>query len=188
VAAEAFPLKGQALGLAAMVLAFFALMALGGLRGCDEKADDDPDYQRVRLDGRTFRLEIADTYDKRVKGLSERTEIPETGGMLFVFPRDQVRVQGFVMRDCPIPIDIIFLDPSGRIVAMHEMKPEAPRGPDEGKPGEPNQKYEDRLKRYSSRYPAQFAIEIKGGTLPRLKLKEGDKVDLPLESLKARAR
>lgn len=176
--------------VAALVLAMMtvtAVLTMGGLRGCDERTID-VDHQRVRLDGRTYRLEIADTPEKRFKGLSGRTEIPENGGMLFIFPRDQVRVQQFVMRDCPIDIDIIYLDPSGRVVAKHEMKAEAPRGPGEGQPGEINQAYEDRLKRYSSRFPAQFVIEIKGGTLPKLKLEEGDRVDLPLEELKARAR
>lgn len=186
-------MTGRMIGVAVLVAAFMALLALGGLRawggsdGQPEK-EGDVEFQRVRLDGRMFRLEIADTPEKRFKGLSHRTEIPENGGMLFIFPREHVRVQQFVMRDCSVDIDIIYLDPSGRIVAMHEMKVEPPRGPDEGKPGEINEKYERRLKAYSSRYPAQFVIEIKGGTLPKMQLKEGDKVDLPLAALKARAR
>lgn len=174
-------------GWAVLLMNLAALLTLVAVSGCDEQ-DDDPDYQRVRIDGRTYRLEIAADPDKRLKGLSGRTEIPEDGGMLFVFPKREVRVQGFVMRDCPVDIDIIFLDPSGRIVAMHEMKAEPPRGPDEGKPGEINQNYENRLKRYPSRYPAQFAIEIKGGTIPKLNVEEGDRIDLPLDALKARAR
>lgn len=188
VAKRAQALTRQAVMFAAAVAAFMALLAVGGLRGCEDRGDDvEADHQRVRLDGRTFRLEIADTMAKRVQGLSGRTEIAENGGMLFVFPRSLVRVQSFVMRDCPIDIDIIFLDPSGRITAMHEMKAEEPRGPGEGEPGELNMAYEERLKRYSSRFPAQFAIEIRGGMLPELNLKEGDRIDLPLEALKARA-
>jgi uncharacterized protein len=186
VAAEQ-TMTARMIGVGALLTAFFAMLTLGALRGCDER-DNDPNYQRVKIAGKTYRLEIADTPEKRVKGLSGRTEIPETGGMLFIFPRDQVREQGFVMRDCPIDIDIIFLDPSGRITAMHEMKAEPPRGPGEGQPGEINEAYEMRLKRYSSRFPAQFAIEIKGGSLPKMNLREGEKIDLPLEDLKKRAR
>jgi uncharacterized protein len=176
----------RSMGIGAFLVALFAMATLGGLRGCEEQ-DSDPNYQRVRIAGKTYRLELAATPEKRVQGLSGRTEIPELGGMLFVFPRSEVRVQNFVMRDCPIDIDIIFLDPSGRIVAMHEMKAEEPRGPGEGAPGEFVEAYENRLKRYSSRFPAQFAIELKGGSLPRLNLKEGDKIPLPLEELKKRA-
>lgn len=69
------------------------------------------------------------------------------------------------MRDCPIDIDIIFLDPSGRITAMHHMPAEPPRDPEtEPETGVPStDKYEQRLKRYPSRYPAQFVIELAGG-------------------------
>jgi uncharacterized protein len=180
----------RAVGVVALALAFLGLVAAaGGLRGCDDRNADDEDYLRVRLDGRMYRLEIADTPDKRIQGLSGRTEIPANGGMIFIFPRRDVRVQSFVMRDCLVDIDIIYLDPSGRVVAMHEMKVEPPRGPGEGQPGDlTNRAYEDRLTKYSSRFPAQFAIEIRGGSLPTMKLREGDKVDLPLEALKARAR
>ncbi|HEX8877105.1 MAG TPA: DUF192 domain-containing protein, partial [Phycisphaerales bacterium] len=109
----------------------------------------------------------------RVQGLSNRKEIPENGGMLFVFPDLQVMRQEFVMRDCPIPIDIIFLDPSRRITATHAMQVEEPR-----REGEDLAAYENRLKRYSSRFDAKYAIELKGGTLPSLGLKTGDQIDI----------
>ncbi|MFP3422318.1 DUF192 domain-containing protein, partial [Bacillus sp. SIMBA_161] len=86
--------------------------------------------------------------------------------MLFVFP--DARVRRFVMRKCLVPIDIVFLDAAGRIVAMHEMAVE------------PYDTPESELKRYSSRYPAQFAIELRGGWLERLELETGEKVALPL--------
>jgi hypothetical protein len=100
------------------------------------------------------------------------------------------------MRDCPIGIDIIFVDSTGRITAMHEMKAEAPRGPDEGTTGvidssPGSAKYEARLKKYPSRFPAQFSIELKEGSLAgklKGKVKEGDKLDLPLAALKSRAK
>ena len=38
--------------------------------------------------------------------------------------------------------------------------------------------YENRLKRYSSRFDAKFAIELKGGTLTGLSIKPGDQIDL----------
>lgn len=145
----------------------------------------EPEYTKVALDGRTFKLEVAIDEEKRFKGLSDRTQIAEDGGMMFVFPSPQ-RLY-FVMRDCPIPIDIIFLDGSGRITAMHKMAAEAPRGPGEGKPGEVSQLYENRLKRYSSKYDAQYVIELKGSTLDSLKLKEGQRIEVD-EKLKARAR
>lgn len=147
---------------------------------------------RVPIGGRTFKLELAADTLTRTKGLGGRAEIAEDGGMLFVFPDQQVQVLQFLMRDCLTDIDIVFLDPSGRITAMHGMKVEPPRGPGEGVAGNLDSResfaYESRLRRYSSRFPAQFAIELRGGTLPGLKLEAGQKISLDTAALKAKAR
>ena len=186
-----------------LVLAIFALSAFVALRACDDTASTG--VQTVKVGGQWFHLEIADTNAVRMKGLGQRTHIEDDGGMLFVFPAPQLaRGSGFVMRDCPIDIDIIYLDGSGRIGNWHAMKA-APRGPSEGQVGETGydangnevpmstgaQEYEKRLHRYEPRYDYQFAIELKGGTIEnRLKgkLKEGDKIDMPLEALKKHAK
>lgn len=157
----------------------------GSTTGGGSTAAGEPEFTKVSLDGTTFKLELAIDEQKRFKGLSDRTEIPADGGMLFVFPRPD-RLY-FVMRDCSIPIDIVFLDGSGRITAFHKMAAEAPRGPSEGKPGDISQVYENRLKRYSSKYDAQYVIELKGDTIDGLKLKEGQQIKID-EKLKARAK
>ena len=94
--------------------------------------------------------------------------------MLFVFTEPEV--SNFVMRKCYVPIDIVFLDPSGRVVQMHEMAVE------------PYDTPEEKLVRYGSKWPAQFAIELRGGTLKKLTLKEGDRVEMPTRELIKRAR
>lgn len=134
-------------------------------RASPEIAPSGLPIEHVVVGKKEFKLEVASKDDSRFKGLSDRTEIPEDGGMLFVFPR-KARLY-FVMRDCPVDIDIIFLDDRGRITAMHEMKAEPPRRPDEPKPANATDPdpYDNRLKRYSSRYEAQYALEFKGGTL-----------------------
>ncbi len=137
--------------------------------------------EEVKIGGKTFKLERADTDESRQKGLSGRTEIPADGGMLFAFA--EPRRLNFVMRDCPIGIDIIFLDPTGRIVAMHKMKPEDPQ-----KASETAEDYERRLRLYPSGYGAQFAIELKEGSLDQLKLRNGDQIKLDLERLKRNAK
>lgn len=127
----------------------------------DTKVEEDDGVRRetVEIRGKRFRLEIADDDEKRVKGLSGRAEIAENGGMLFVFPRPQPQAS-FVMRDCLVDIDIIFLDAFGQVLSTYAMEVEDPR-----QPGESELEYEDRLKKYHSRGPAQFVIELKGGTL-----------------------
>lgn len=149
------------------------LLALA-LSACSSTTAAPTGTQAVELEGRTFHLELALDSQARHQGLSDRESIAADGGMLFVFP--DVGVRSFVMRRCLVPIDIIFLGPSGRIVAMHEMQVE------------PYDTPEDELRRYSSRWPAQFAIELAGGTLDQLGLEEGQIVELPLDDLKRRAR
>ncbi|MBL8990658.1 MAG: DUF192 domain-containing protein [Phycisphaerae bacterium] len=179
--------------IAATVAVFAFSLACAFIGGCDEKAGAD--VARVRLGGKSFFLEVVADDATRFKGLSGRTHIEPDGGMLFVFPANKVAVQQFVMRDCPIPIDIVYLDGQGRILSWYAMTPEPPRAADEGTPGQHstddtpgNRKYEARLKKYSSRFPTTFVIELAGGTLQNLKLAEGDKVDLDVEGLKKRAR
>jgi uncharacterized membrane protein (UPF0127 family) len=181
-----------------LVLAIFGLSAFVALRACDDTASVG--LQSVKVGGQWFHLEVADTDTVRMKGLGQRDHIEDDGGMLFVFtaPQDPTR-GGFVMRDCPIDIDIIYLDGSGRVGNWHAMKAD-PRKPGEGDVGETGagkplspgaEAYEQRLHRYEPRYAYQFAVELKGGTIDsklKGKLKEGDKIDMPLEALKKRAK
>lgn len=130
----------------------------------------------LKIKDKSFKLDVAATNEARIKGMGERTEIPQGTGMLFVFPRAQ-RLS-FLMRDCPMAIDVIFLDASARITAIHTMQPEEPR-----RPGEDDSAYDARLKKYSSRFPAQYAIELAGGAAAQLGLKEGEKIALDTERL-----
>lgn len=176
---------GRRSGLGAAALGAVMLTALAFLHGCDDKASAG--VESVKLGDKWFHLEVADTNEKRFHGLSDRTEIAADGGMIFLFPRPQPLQ--FVMRDCPIPIDVLFLDGAGRIVAMHQMAVEKPRQPDEPASDDPSKdKYEQRLVRYPSRFAAQFVIELRGATIPTLHLKEGDKVPLDTDRLKAMAK
>jgi uncharacterized protein len=172
---------------------FVIELAAGTLKGLDVKEGQavplDParlikqakgPLETVKIGGKTFHLELAETDVKRFRGLSGRTVIEPDGGLLFAFAQSQ-RLE-FVMRDCPIPIDIIFLDGTGRVVAMHKMTVEPQ------KEGESDTAYNDRLKRYSSRFAAQYAIELAGNTLDSLTLKEGDRIEIDTDRLKKLAR
>jgi uncharacterized membrane protein (UPF0127 family) len=87
------------------------------------------------------------------------------------------------MRDCPVPIDVAFLDAQGRVVAVHEMAVEPPRAP-----GETPRAYEARLPLYPSGGAVHFAIETAGGRLRELGLAPGARVALDAPGLVARAR
>lgn len=161
----------------ALVLGAVGLGVLGPA-GCDQKAGANVEV--VKISGKSYFLEVAATDQVRFKGLGGRTFIEDDGGMLFVFR--MAMPLSFVMRDCPIGIDIAFLDGSGRVVATHEMKAEEPR-----KPGETDEGYDNRLKKYPSRFAAQFAVELKEGSLAKLGVKEGDMFAFDAAGLKAKA-
>ena len=123
----------------------------------------------VEIAGEPFELELALDGATRHLGLSGRLLIEPNGGMLFVSTVE--RPQAMVMRDCPIPIDVAFLDASGEVLAIHEMRPELPR-----RPAESQRDYESRLRIYGSGVPAGFAIETAGGRLGEIGLQVGDRV------------
>ena len=133
----------------------------------------------VMIGGERFTLEVARDPATQFRGLGGRTHIDTHGGMLFVSPFP--RATAFVMRDCPIQIDVAFLDGDGRVIAIHEMQPEPPRGADESAGA-----YESRLRPYPSGLPALFAIETAGGRLRALGLRGGDKLEINREAPLAR--
>ncbi len=68
-------------------------------------------------------IEVADTDEERVRGLSGRAEVPESYGMLFVF--EKPTRPGFWMKDMLVPIDIIWLKDTGEVVGVErEVSPE----------------------------------------------------------------
>ena len=152
------------------VTALLCLTALL-LPGCG--GDNGVRTQEVEIAGRVFELELALDDASRRRGLSYRESIPEDGGMLFVFPEQ--RVLQFHMRECLVPIDVIFLNEWGYIVQSHHM------------PVEPPETRANPQRTYSSVSPAAYAIELRGGTLEALPIGVGDRVRLPFAELKAMA-
>lgn len=162
-----------------LILLSVLLAGCASLTSCDDKAGAD--VAAVKIKNAWFHLEIAATDPVRIKGLGGRDYIAPDGGMIFAF--SQPHVMNFVMRDCLVPIDIAYLDAAGRVLTMHEMQPEEPQRPDES-----DLEYERRLKQYSSRFPAHFAVELAGGRMEELSLEVGDKLEFDTRDLKRRAR
>jgi uncharacterized membrane protein (UPF0127 family) len=136
-----------------------------------------PKREKLTIAGEVFQLEIAADEAAREKGLMHRERIDDHGGMLFIYPEPQSEL-GFWMKNCPIDIDILYVDHAGRVVSTYRMQ-EAPAR----RPGESESDYDDRLPRYPSKRPAQFAIELKAGTIERLKIKPGHEIEMDVTRL-----
>lgn len=67
-------------------------------------------------DGQRIIVELANTPEKRERGLSSR-DLLETGhGLLFIF--DTPGTYGFWMKDMRFPIDIVWIDENWQIIAV----------------------------------------------------------------------
>lgn len=157
------------------------VMALAALGACEDIPEAREGLVTVQMAGATFFLEPAIDDTKRIPGLGGREHIDTDGGMIFAFPN--LAERSFIMRNCPIRIDIAYVSDTGRIVTMYAMEPETPKSQDEG-----DWDYETRLRRYSSRFPVRFVLEFSGGRLEELGVSVGDEVRFDMDSLKRRAR
>lgn len=102
------------IGLAALALA-----------GCAAKAPLAPNGEPmerlaiVTASGEhAFWVEIADDENERQRGLMFRPPLADDRGMLFQWPGEAPREQSFWMRNTPSSLDIIYIDPRGRIVSI----------------------------------------------------------------------
>lgn len=142
-----------------ILLAGAGLFVAGLLAGCgSERAG--PARPRVRIGETTWAVELAMDPPTRERGLSGRTNLGPGEGMLFIYPES--RVMNFWMEDCLIPIDIVFIGPDLRVVNAYSMAVEPDR---RGRT------------RYSSQLPAQYALEVAGGTVDTLGIRAGDVVE-----------
>ena len=96
-------------------LAVGTLLALAGGAAASEQAT-----AVLRLDGVTFRPELAKTPAQRSLGLMHRTQAPKDG-MLFVFP--ERTTGGFWMKNTLVPLTIVFFDSAGKRVRKLSMTP-----------------------------------------------------------------
>ena len=96
-----------------------------GLMGCAAKGPAGPNGEPteklsiITASGEhQFWVEIANDEPKRQRGLMFRPPLEDDRGMLFEWPGEPAREQSFWMRNTPSSLDIIYIDPQGKIVSI----------------------------------------------------------------------
>lgn len=124
--------------------------------GAPQKAEP-PSPWVVFPDGTTLRVDLALTPLDQARGLMFVEDLPEDRGMLFLFDTDEVRP--FWMKNCKIPLDLLWLDASFRVADISEELPPCPVDPC------PN---------FSPRVPIRHVLEVNGGFCRRHAVHTGD--------------
>lgn len=145
------------------MLAVIALMLSGLGPGAARAMDGPIAFERGELAIVTaggarhrFTVEIARTKAQHARGLMYREELARDHGMLFIY--DSVRHASMWMKNTYIPLDMLFIAQSGRIVRIAERTVPQSTTP------------------IPSGQPVRGVLELKGGTAERLDLETGDRV------------
>ncbi|MEW5806629.1 MAG: DUF192 domain-containing protein [Acidobacteriota bacterium] len=146
----------------------FILLILSILPIAVSSSDSDSKPQENRRaivifnDGKEINAEVADNAESRKLGLMFREKLGESEGMLFIFEKNDFH--SIWMKNCKIPLDIIWIGNDQKIVHIqHNVQP-CPAGED-----------------CPSIFPfkrSRYVLEVNAGTALRSSLKPGDKVIL----------
>ncbi len=117
----------------------------------------------VVLKGERFRVEIARSAEEQARGLMFRDHMDADAGMLFVY--DNQARRSFWMRNCRIPLDILYFDSDARLVGEALGVPPCNTAQCPSYDG--------------GGAPAQYVLELNAGTARRLGVQRGDVLELP---------
>jgi YVTN family beta-propeller protein len=108
--------------------------------------------------GRIF-VEVPDDREEFARGLMFRNHLPWNAGMLFAFDDEEIR--RFWMKNTLIPLDMIFVDSSSKIIDIKENVPPCKQ---------------EECPTYPSKEPAQYVLEVNAGFVQEKGVKIGDRL------------
>ena len=116
------------------------------------------DFIKIKIKETDYKIELASSSAQKIKGLSGRDTLCPNCGMLFIFAFETDLP--FWMKDTHIPLDMIWLDKTGKIVDIKTAT-------------ETNS-----AKIYQNQSPAQYVLELNANESQKIDLKIGDIIDL----------
>ncbi len=145
-----------------------ATISAGGT-GPHQMVARKPDVEIVRIEdsnnnnnssvvARIF-VEVPDDREEFARGLMFRKHLPWNAGMLFAFDDEEPR--GFWMKNTLIPLDMIFIDSSSKIIDIKENVPPCKQ---------------EECPTYPSKEPAQYVLEVNAGFVQENGVKIGDRL------------
>lgn len=111
--------------------------------------------------GAIYAVELARTPEEQAQGLMFRESLPARSGMIFLF--SDVAPHQFWMKNTMIPLDIVWLDGSGRVLFVSANTPPCRADPC------PN---------YGPELPAPVVLEIAGGMAAKERVVVGSTIRL----------
>jgi len=138
------------------IAAFFCYMVPVATIACPFKLPKTT----IFIKGHKLTAELAFTPKSRSCGLSNRFELSENHGMLFIFPNAEM--QTFWMQDTRIPLSIAFIDDSGKITNIEKMTPD--------------QTHEQ----YHSYQPVRYVLEVNQSWFNLHGIRAGDAAEIEL--------
>ncbi len=119
---------------------------------------DEKELARVCVRDVCYEVEIAADPIRRERGLMFRQELGEREGMLFVFEREEKHP--FWMKNTPIYLDILWMNPAGEIVGISENTPPC---------------VAESCPSYAPDGLAKYVLEIAGGQTRKIGARLGDR-------------
>lgn len=112
-----------------------------------------------------LKVEIADTNEKRAKGLGGRVSLASDSGMLFIFDKPDFHI--FWMKGLSFPLDFIWLKDKKIIDITKNALASDPKTPDSDLP------------KYQSNQAVDMVLEVNGGFIDKNGLSIGDSIEIP---------
>jgi len=115
----------------------------------------------IKIESITINIEVAKTSDERAEGLSNRDNLIESNGMVFVFDKDSKPV--FWMKDTKIPLDIIWINDNKIVGIEKNVQIEI-------------NKSDTELKKYNAPSIVDYVLEVNAGFSDKNNIKVGQTI------------